>query len=252
MPRRPRHYLPDVPCHIIQRGNNRQPCFFRERDYVSYLHWLGDSALKYGCAIHSYVLMTNHVHLLVTPRDCEGISRMMQSLGRRYVRYVNSTQARTGTLWEGRHKASLVESERYLLTCFRYIELNPVRAGLADSPSSYRWSSFRANALGHADPVIQQHPIYLALDDADAARRNAYLELFRDPLEDAEIELIRQTANLSVPLGGASFRAEIDRRLKAPVSYRAPGRPAVKRLATALKMEIDSDPFSDRQVGAGN
>jgi len=140
MPRRARLNLPDVPLHIVQRGNNRQPTFFSEDDYVFYLACLRESAERHSCDVHAYVLMTNHVHLLVTPYQPDGASRLMQSVGRRYVQYVNYTYRRTGTLWEGRFKASLVESESYLLTCYRYIELNPVRARMVEDPTEYRWS----------------------------------------------------------------------------------------------------------------
>ena len=126
MPRKPRFNLPGVPQHIIQRGNNREPCFYSIQDYQQYLEDLKTSALKYDCRIHAYVLMTNHVHLLITPMIENGISQMMQALGRRYVKYINATYNRTGTLWEGRYKASLIDSDMYLLTCMCYIELNPV------------------------------------------------------------------------------------------------------------------------------
>jgi len=130
MPRKPRVYLSGVPCHVIQRGNDRQPCFYSEEDYVFYLECLYDACKRYKVNLHAYVLMTNHVHLLVTPRVADGISRVMQSIGRRYVQYVNVTYKRSGTLWEGRHKSSLVDADNYLLSCYRYIEMNPVRAGM--------------------------------------------------------------------------------------------------------------------------
>jgi len=137
MPRKPRHYLAGVPAHIIQRGNNRLPCFFSADDYQFYLECLGESACRYGCVIHAYVLMTNHIHLLMTPINENAISRVLQSVGRRYVRHINQMYQRTGTLWEGRHKGSLVQSEEYVLACYRYIELNPVRAGIVAHPSEY-------------------------------------------------------------------------------------------------------------------
>lgn len=148
MPRRPRIYLDGVPLHIVQRGHNRQPCFFPDADYVAYLEWLGDAARHTGCQLHAYALMTNHVHLLLTPGDAQAVPRLMVALGRRYVPYVNAAYQRSGTLWEGRYKSSLIQSESYLLACMRYIELNPVRAGICPDPAHYRWSSYRANALG--------------------------------------------------------------------------------------------------------
>lgn len=149
MPRMKRLDLPGMAQHVIQRGNDRQACFFQETDYLRYLQDLHEAALHQACSIHAYVLMTNHVHLLVTPRTEGGVSRMMQALGRRYVRYVNDSSGRTGTLWEGRYKASLVDDERYVLACYRYIELNPVRAGMVAAPDEYRWSSHAANAQAH-------------------------------------------------------------------------------------------------------
>ena len=130
MPRNPRYYLPDVPCHVIQRGHNREPCFYAPEDFRYYLQCLREACLQHDAAVHAYVLMTNHVHLLITPTDKEGISRVLQTVGRRYVQYVNACYRRSGTLWEGRHKASLIDTEHYLMTCYRYIELNPVRAGM--------------------------------------------------------------------------------------------------------------------------
>ena len=146
MPRKSRMYLPTIPCHVVSRGNNRDACFYADEDYLFYLECLGDACDKYAVALHAYVLMTNHVHLLLTPRDELGISRVMQSVGRRYVQYINYTYRRSGTLWEGRHKASLIDADRYLLACYRYIELNPVRANMVVDPADYRWSSYRVNA----------------------------------------------------------------------------------------------------------
>lgn len=128
MPRKPRMYMAGMPCHVVQRGINRDATFYSDDDYLFYLTCLDDGMKRYRVAVHAFVLMTNHVHLLMTPNDNEGISRLMQSIGRRYVQYVNKTYRRTGTLWESRHKASLVQEEQYLLKCYRYIELNPVRA----------------------------------------------------------------------------------------------------------------------------
>jgi putative transposase len=161
MPRKPRFNLIEIPQHVVQRGNNRQPTFFAEEDYRFYLDCLGEAASKYRCALHAYVLMTNYVHLLVTPGTPEGVSRMMQSVGRRYVQYVNYSYKRSGTLWEGRYKASLVQTEQYLLTCSRYIELNPVRAGMVQHPKDHKWTSYRAHAHGAEDgprPYVRGTP----------------------------------------------------------------------------------------------
>ena len=150
MPRRARLSLPGVPWHIIQRGNNRSVCFHAEDDYQFYLHYLKEFADKFGCALHAYVLMTNHVHLLLTPARDDSAALMMKHLGQRYVQYVNRTYRRSGTLWEGRFRSCLTQSEDYVLACYRYIELNPVRAGMVLKPQDYRWSSYHALTIRHA------------------------------------------------------------------------------------------------------
>ena len=203
MPRRPRNYQAEISSHVTQRGNNRQRCFFSDRDRLRYLAYLQRASGEYGCAIHAYVLMTNHVHLLVTPREATGISLMMQSLGRSYVQYVNRRLGRTGTLWEGRHNASLVDTEGYWYTCARYIELNPVRAGMVSDPGDFRWSSHRGNTRDWADPLLQPHDLYLVLGDDVASRRRAYRELFDQPVADADLDLIRTATQR-----GTSFSRE--------------------------------------------
>jgi putative transposase len=225
MARKPRYYLAGVPCHVIQRGNNREKCFFGEDDYRHYLDCLREACAKYGCVVHAYVLMPNHVHLLMTPKKRDGVSRVMQSVGRRYVQYVNAARGRTGTLWEGRHKASLIDSEKYLLTCARYIELNPVRAGMVDRPADYPWSSHRAHARGEFDPVIDYSAEYLALGRTPSERQKAYRELFRARFAESDLQAIRLAANLCVPLGGERFRKTVERRLNQRISYRQRGRP---------------------------
>jgi putative transposase len=154
MARLGRYFLPDQPLHVIQRGNNRQPIFFCQDDYRRLHAWLGEAAAAHDCAVHAYVLMTNHLHLLVTPGNQSSLPRTMQALGRRYVRYVNATSRRSGTLWEGRYRAAPIDSEAYFLACCRYIELNPVRAGMVVDPGDYAWSSYRAHALGAADLLV--------------------------------------------------------------------------------------------------
>lgn len=193
MPRKPRFFVSDIPVHVVQRGNNREAIFFDEEDYRAYLNWLKEGASRYGCAIHAYVLMTNHTHILVTPSTRESVSRLLQYVGRRYVPYVNHQYGRSGTLWEGRFKASLIDAETYLLACYRYIELNPVRAGMVASPGDYGWSSYKANALGHNDSLLTGHPLYLALG-ADAETRQArYRALFDVYLAD---HLLTEVRNL--------------------------------------------------------
>jgi len=225
VPRAKRLDLPGVPQHVIQRGNDRQPCFFRNTDYLRYLQDLRDAAFKFGCRIHAYVLMSNHVHLLVTPEQAGGIGRMMQAIGRRYVRYINGTRGRTGTLWEGRYKACLVDSERYVLTCYRYIELNPVRAAMVTDPDQHRWSSYRHNALGRFDPVVSPHPVYLQLDCNDECRLARYRELVASGLSIEELEAIRLYAKRQRALGDARFQAEVEQRLQQRAGLGVPGRP---------------------------
>ncbi len=174
-----------MPLHIVQRGHNRDACFFGDDDDHNFRHWLGEALKQTGCKLHAYVLMTNHVHLLLTPPGPQAVSRMVISLGRRYVQYINRTYRRTGTLWDSRYKSSLVQADAYLLLCQRYIELNPVRAGMVDDPAHYRWSSYRDNGLGQIDPLLTAHPVFLELGQDDAARRSAYRALFRAEL-DAE------------------------------------------------------------------
>lgn len=200
MPRQPRPYHPGVPFHVVQRGNNRQRCFFEPRDYRYYLCCLRESAARYGVAVHAYVLMTNHVHLLMTPDSPPGISRVMQSIGRRYVQWINRRSLRTGTLWEGRHKSSLVDAEAYLLACYRYIESNPVRAGMVARAGDYLWSSFHRNALGEPDPLVSDHELYRRLGRDGRARRSAYRALFGDPLGARDLHAIRAAAYRSAPL----------------------------------------------------
>ena len=156
MPRRPRIHLPGQPIHLVQRGHNRDACFFADEDFLAYLEWLAEALKKSGCALHAYVLMTNHVHLLVTPPSAEALPQLVMSLGRRYVQYINRKYKRTGTLWDSRYKSSLVHADDYLLLYQRYIELNPVRAGMVDDPARYRWSSYRANGLGQADVLCKR------------------------------------------------------------------------------------------------
>ena len=201
MPRRPRVHLAGVPLHIVQRGHNRDACFFAEEDYLSYRHWLGEALKESGCALHAYVLMTNHVHLLLTPPQPQDVPRLIISLGRRYVQYINKTYRRTGTLWDSRYKSSLVQQETYLLRCQRYIELNPVRAAMVDDPADYRWSSYRGNALGQHDPLLTAHVLYTALAAEDADRQASYRALFRHRLEVDTLAAIRLAVGQSQPLG---------------------------------------------------
>jgi putative transposase len=209
MARLGRYFLPDQPQHVIQRGNNRGTVFFSIDDRLQYLDWLAEAAADFDCRVHAYVLMTNHVHLLVTPGREDSLPRMMQTLGRRYVRYVNVGLRRTGTLWEGRYRAAPIDSESYFLACCRYIELNPVRARMVDHPRVYKWSSFRAHAEGAHDPLISDHPLYRALGRSYAARQQAYRALFRTVLADEVVDALRTATQGGWALGDAAFAAEV-------------------------------------------
>jgi putative transposase len=228
MPRKPRMYLPGVPAHVIQRGNNRDACFFADDDYRVYLETLDVGLRRYDLALHAYVLMTNHVHLLLTPSSADGPSRLMQHLGRQYVGYVNKTYRRSGTLWEGRHKASLVEAETYLLACMRYIELNPVAAAMVASPDRYRWSSYGWHALGIPDPLVTDHALYVGLARTAVERQRIYRELVHLTLAKSDVERIRQCLSYNFPLGNDRFRDRIEAALGRKVGECQPGRPWVK------------------------
>ncbi|MDE0510291.1 MAG: transposase [Gammaproteobacteria bacterium] len=201
MARLPRLYLPDVPQHIIQRGINRQACFISDKDFAAYAYWLDQSARRYQVAVHAWVFMTNHVHLLVTPQSEQGVSRMMQATGRHYVRYFNHIYGRTGTLWEGRFKSCLVDVEDYLLACQRYIELNPVRAGMVAVPEDYTWSSHKANGFGRQMKLWTPHRVYLDLGVTMRERAAVYRGLFAGHIDEGLVRQIRKATNRGMVLG---------------------------------------------------
>ena len=240
MPCRPRIKLADVPQHVVQRGINREPCFFAEEDYHCYLHWLHKSAADWHCAIHAYVLMTNHVHLLVTAEKPDGIAKLMQAIGRRYVQYINHSYHRTGSLWEGRFKSSVVQAEDYLLTCMRYIELNPVRANMANDPAQYRWSSYRHNGLGQADERIASHPLYLGLGRNKSDRLAAYRTLFRSELDGEALADIRLALSQGQPLGSERFSEIMCAAVGVRRAQKKPGRPIMVHEQSVL-VEDQSD-----------
>ncbi|MDT8383443.1 MAG: transposase [Gammaproteobacteria bacterium] len=225
MPRKPRFFLPNIPVHIVQRGHSREPVFFENSDYRAYLNWLKEAADRYHCAIHAYVLMGNHIHILATPNDKDGISRMMQYVGRRYVPYVNHAYGTSGSIWEGRFKASLVSDDQYLLACMRYIELNPVRADMVRSPANYRWSSYSCNAQGKDDSMITRHALYTSLGKTQASRCEAYKTLFKAHLDESQLKDIRAAWQTGTPLGNDHFREKIERKLKTKVGQSRRGRP---------------------------
>jgi putative transposase len=225
MPRRPRLALQGVPLHLIQRGNNRQACFFAEEDYRFYLEWLDKHADKTGCRVHAYALMTNHVHLLISADSAEAPGALMKALGQRYVQYVNRVYRRSGSLWEGRFRSCPIQEEAYLLACQRYIELNPVRAGMVVHPGEYRWSSYRANGQGEENALIRPHGLYEALGLDAPSRQAAYRELFRYELEPGLVDQIRRATNGNFVLGNEHFAAEVAAVIGRRVLPGKSGRP---------------------------
>ncbi len=225
MSRHARLRIAGCPLHVIQRGVNRSACFAGEEDFRLYLGLLAELCARHSCALHAYVLMTNHVHLLLTPDDPEGPSRLMKHMGQRYVQSFNRRHERTGTLWEGRFKSSIVDSEAYLLRCQRYVEHNPVRAGMVGNARDYEWSSHRSNAYGIPSTFLTPHALYVALASTPTDRVAAYRQLFGAPLSAGDLQLIRHAANAGLPLGRAEFIESLGRRLNRRVAYRRPGRP---------------------------
>ncbi|MDR3542222.1 MAG: transposase [Desulfosporosinus sp.] len=226
MSRLPRFNVPDLPYHVIQRGNDRCVTFGSDEDYDFYLDCLRDAADRAGCVVHAYVLMTNHVHLLASPSIADGLGRMMQSVGRRYVRHFNDAHRRTGTLWEGRFKATPIDGDAYLLTCCRYIEMNPVRAGMVARPDDYRWSSWRVHGEGADDGLTHPHSLYLALGQTSVERCDAYRALLHEVLSEDSLAAIRHAANRAWPLGGDLFKEQLAALTARRVVPGSSGRPA--------------------------
>jgi len=220
--------LAGYPHHVIQRGNNRQPIFVDVADYRRYLQLLHEASATEPAAVHAYVLMPNHVHLLVTPEKAGGLSRLMQALGRRYVRWFNDRYRRTGTLWEGRFRSTAVESDRYLLACMRYIELNPVRAGLATTPADYPWSS-NAHHIGRLiDPLIADHALFWALGNTPFERQSAYESLFETPLGESQVNEIRRATNRGWALASTKSSPDSEPSLPQLHPRRPRGRPRTR------------------------
>ncbi len=233
MPRRPRIIIPGIPLHLIQRGNNRQPCFYTDEDYSFYLDWLQEYSRDTGCLVHAYVLMTNHVHLLLTPADAASVGTLMKRLGQRYVQYVNRSYQRSGTLWEGRFRSCIAQQDEYLLARMWYIELNPVRAGIAEHPGEYRWSSYGCNGQGETSDLLSHHSVYLHLGQTNEERQAAYRELFRYELGSGIADQIRQATNGNFALGNPRFKEEIAAMFGRRVTPGKAGRP---RMLSERKM----------------
>ena len=223
MARLQRFILPGQPQHVIQRGNNRNVIFVSDADYLFYQEKLNEACLKFCCDVHAYVLMTNHVHLLLTPHEKKSIGKVMQSLGRYYVQYFNHKYRRTGTLWEGRYKAALIDSERYLLTCYRYIELNPVRAGMVEHPAEYKWSSYQYNALGEEDRLVTPHELYLRLASTPGNRQKNYTGLFSTHISQTSLDEIRSSTNKAWVVGSEHFKENVEKLTKRQSSPKRRG-----------------------------
>lgn len=226
MARLPRVCPIDIPQHVIQRGNNHQVCFCSEQDMTAYLGWLKDYAKKFDVEIHAWVLMTNHVHLLCTPRSVGGVSFMMQGLGRQYVRYFNYSYKRTGTLWEGRYKSCIVQEEHYLLQLYRYIEMNPVRANMVVDPSDYTWSSYQINALGKVSQLCTPHELYNGLGSNKLEREGNYRDLFKHHVDGELLTDIRLASNRGLALGSDKFIKEIEQLTGRRMTLKKRGRPS--------------------------
>ncbi len=218
MPRRPRHYIPGMTYHIVQRGNNRSLCFYEPADQRQYLEIWASISKRYGVRVHAYCLMSNHVHILATCGDVDSISRTMRVVGSTYALYINQKYQRTGTLWEGRHRASVIQSSRHLLNCYLYIEQNPVRALMVKHPADYPWSSYACNALGEPS-WLTEHAEYTALGISKPGRLAAYRQLFHTPLEDQELELIRSSLRSCAPVGDKAFINDLVARHGARIGY---------------------------------
>ncbi len=230
MARLPRLTVPGYPHHIIQRGNNRQAIFSSAADYRMLLDLLDENAQKFGVALHAYVLMSNHFHLLATPTGSDGLPQMMQAVGRRYVRYFNDSQGRSGTLWEGRYRSTLIETERYLLACMVYIDLNPVRAGMAKEAAGYPWSSHGHYVGLRTDKLVTPHPLFWELGNTPFAREAAYAELVRNAITPEQQDALTRSALSGWALGSDKFVADLQNRTTRRVKKTPAGRPIGKAL----------------------
>lgn len=226
MARLPRLTVPGQPHHVIQRGNNRQPIFVDAADRELMLSLLAEYAVQYRVAVHAYVLMDNHMHLLATPETAEGLPGLMQAVGRRYVRHFNDRHGRTGTLWEGRYRSTVIETERYLLACMVYIDLNPVRAGLVVQASDHRWSS-HAHYIGrHTDKLVTPHPLWWTLGNTPFAREAAYAEMVHAGIGQNQQQALTDATLRGWALGDDAFAVHLQKLTGRRVGPKRPGRPA--------------------------
>ena len=225
MARLPRLTMPGHPHHVIQRGNNRQMIFATVADHQVMLGLLLENAKKFEVAVHAYVLMSNHFHLLATPQTSDGLPKMMQAVGRSYVRYFNDAQKRTGTLWEGRYKSTVIQGERYLLACMAYIDLNPVRAGMVTQPQDHPWSSHMHYLGVRSDPLITPHALYWDLGNTPFAREAAYAELVQSGISPVQQAALTDATLSGWALGEAKFVADLQKKTERRVTKTAAGRP---------------------------
>ena len=226
MPRRPRMYLPDLPYHIVQRGNNREACFIEPENYSYYLELWKEVSTRYDVSVHAYCLMTNHIHVLATPQEKTSISNTMKVVGSRYAQYINKKYKRTGTLWEGRHRSSLVQTEKYFLTCSLYIELNPVAANMVKRPEEYKWSSYGSNAWGD-ESWLKPHEEYKKLGTTQKKRCYNYRMLFNNHLAKDDVMLIRKAAHYCQPVGDDRFKEMIEKKYDIKMGLTRRGRPTI-------------------------
>ena len=225
MARLPRLSLPGYPHHIIQRGNNRQAIFATAADYRFLLDLLNTHSRQFQVAVHAYVLMSNHFHLLLTPQDAQGLPRMMQAVGRSYVQYFNRKQQRSGTLWEGRYRSTVLQTERYLLQCMAYIDLNPVRAGMVAQPSDFRWSSYAHHTGQRVEPWLTPHPLFWALGNTPFSRERAYANWVQSGVSSVQQVALTDATLRGWALGEAEFVANLQKQTPRRVSKTTAGRP---------------------------
>lgn len=243
MARLPRLIVPHQPHHVIQRGAGQQAVFLDADDYLMFLKYLKEATRQFKVAIHAYVLMPNHIHLLASPADQTGMARMMQWIGRFYVPYFNLKYGRVGTLWQGRYKAAVVDSERYFLVCARYIELNPVRAGLASVPEDYRWSSYQHHVGMRSDPLIAEHALFWALGNTPFAREAAYRQLIEQSISASEVQAMTEATLKGWAIGSEQFKAALEKQSHRRVRPARRGRPP--------HVIADEPQARERCVGAG-
>jgi putative transposase len=230
MARLPRLTLPGFPHLVIQRGNNRQPIFETTADYQTMLDLLADNARKFNVAIHAYVLMGNHFHLLATPQTQDGLSQLMQAVGRRYVRYFNDTHHRTGTLWDGRYRSAVIEADSYVLACMVYFDLNPVRSGLVSQAGEYPWSSFAHYSGHHIDKLLTPHPLVWALGNTPFAREAAYTQMVQGDISTVQQAALTNAALSGWTLGSSEFVEKLQKITPRRLTKGRPGRPVSKAI----------------------